>query len=78
MEITVTSPIYHDYSQRSLEWSQYFMSPKAVFYAACLLVILLTAVYVILDGVLRLVFWSCSSAVVLVTPETLPQKNDAG
>ena len=54
------------------------MSPKAVFYAACMLVILLTAVYVILDGVLRLVFWSCSSAVVLVTPETLPQKNDAG
>ena len=75
MKITVTSPISHDYSQRSLEWSQYFM---AVFYAACLLVILLTAVYVILDGVLRLVFWSCSSAVVLVTPETLPQKNDAG
>ena len=34
--------------------------------------------YVILDGVLRLVFWSCSSAVVLVTPETIPQKNDAG
>ena len=31
--------------------------------------------YVILDGVLRLVLWSCSSAVVLVTPETLPQRS---
>ena len=50
------------------------MNAKFFLHLPCLLCILAISVLTILDAFIRLVFWSCNTAVIFATSERFPQK----
>ena len=55
------------YKQLSLDFSHQLIGVKFLFHAACTLCLLALSVVAFLDGIFRVVFWSCNSAVCLAT-----------
>ena len=60
-------PFPLEYKQLSLDFSHQLIGVKFLFHAACTLCLLALSVVAFLDGIFRVVFWSCNSAVCLAT-----------
>ena len=60
-------PFPLEYKQLSLDFSHQLIGVKFLFHAACTLCLLALSVVAFLDGIVRVVFWSCNSAVCLAT-----------
>ena len=60
-------PFPLEYKQLSLDFSHQLIDVKFLFHAACTLCLLALSVVAFLDGIFRVVFWSCNSAVCLAT-----------
>ena len=64
-------PFPLEYKQLSLDFSYQLIGLKFLFHAACALCFLALSVVSFIDGIFRVVFWSCNSAVCLATNDSL-------
>ena len=61
-----------EYTESSLQISHLFFSQKFILHVTLISGFVLLCAVVLLDLLMKTVFWSCSAAVYLITPKSLP------
>ena len=71
--VWVAQPVI-EHREPSLEFSHLLVNPKFLLHAICMLFFLVGIGFVFFDLIIKVVFWSCNSAVDYATGDRLPGK----